>query len=274
LGVDKEEVTAGNGSDELLNIIAETFLKDGDKVLTLKPDFSMYKFYSELRRAKVKEYGVEVGAPLDINQIIKAARGVKIIFFSNPCNPTGAIIPREDVFKLASSVSALVVADEAYMDFSNQSVATLVKDLPNLIVMRTLSKAGGIASARLGFAVSNIKLSKLLKTVKSPYNVNLLSQCMGEATLEEAETFKLNIASIIEARNYLYESLAPLNVVLGSPFAAFKSEANFVYIKTPKAYEIRDLLKKNGIAIRAFSGALRITAGFRSETDEVIKFLV
>ncbi|MCL2630173.1 MAG: histidinol-phosphate transaminase [Firmicutes bacterium] len=268
LGVNENQVVVGNGSDELLSLIATAFLKDNGKVLTLKPDFPMYKFYSSLRRAEVCEEEKK-GTLAEIAKKVKP----DIIFFSNPCNPTGAVIKKEEVLNLLKETSALVVADEAYMDFCGESVVSYTKDFNNLIVTRTLSKAGGIASARVGFAVANEETISVLKAVKSPYNVNALSQAFAEAVLEDKEQFLKNIALIKASKESLFKGLSAIKTVLKSPFTPQESGANFIYIKTDKSGEIKQLLKEKGMAVRAFEGFLRINAGSESENKELLEVL-
>jgi histidinol-phosphate aminotransferase len=212
---------------------------------------------------------------LDADDLIEAIQKVKpkIVFFSNPCNPTGQIIKREKVLKIVSSTDAIVVCDEAYMDFANESVAGEIDKFKNLIVTRTLSKAGGIASARVGFALSNADIIKMLKTAKSPYNVNTLSQIFAKALLKNEGEINGNVAKLVEARNNLYLSLASLKTVLGSQFRPLTTFANFVCVITSKAQKIKNLLAEQGIAIRAFKDMIRISAGNENDIDELMQVL-
>jgi histidinol-phosphate aminotransferase len=275
LGVESENVVAGNGSDELLSLIAQVFLKDNDRVLTICPDFSMYKFYAELRRGVVIEYVSSADMLLDAEDFVEAVQKVKpkIVFFSNPCNPTGQIIVREKVLKIAACTDAVVVADEAYMDFANESVVADVCNYKNLVVTRTLSKAGGIAAARVGFAVANVDIINTLKVAKSPYNVNALSQILASILLKDLAKIKQNVAKLVDAKNWLYSNLASLKTVLGCPFKPLTSHANFVCCLTDKAQEVKELLKNNGIAIRAFKDMVRISAGTESEMQKLVEVL-
>ena len=147
-GVDPALVTAGNGSDEWLFIIATSFLMRGDKILTVEPDFSMYRFYGSLAEAENVVYKKKEDLSIDVDDLIVQVResGAKVVLFSNPCNPTSLGLRREEVRKLITSVSALVVLDEAYMDFWDQSLLGEVAQYDNLIILRTCSKAFGTVS--------------------------------------------------------------------------------------------------------------------------------
>lgn len=274
-GIPSELITAGNGSDELINVISEAFLKDGSKVVIIPPDFSMYAFYANLRRAETKNYTVKVDYSIDCGELVELLKNEKadMLIFSNPCNPTSRVINREEVLYIVKNAPCLVVIDEAYMDFSDQSVLDSVSDYPNLIVLRTMSKAFACAALRVGFAVANIDLTTILKAVKSPYNVNVVSQTLAKILLKYKEDAKSAVRCIIESRDKLYASLAEIKTVTGAPFEPLKPSANFVFIKTDKADEIYNKLLSDGIAVRYFDKRLRITAGSENENAEIIEKL-
>ena len=174
-GVSADYVTAGNGSDELISVIVGTFLSKGDKLLTVMPDFSMYGFYADLAGVTVitqeKNEDLNIGSGCALYQDSQAGKA-DCIMFSNPCNPTGQGLSREEVRRLVTSVDCLVVLDEAYMDFYTESLMGEAEQYDNLIILRTCSKALGLAAVRLGFAVANQTLTAVIRAAKSPYNVN------------------------------------------------------------------------------------------------------
>lgn len=272
--VDRANVVAGNGSDELINLIVEAFLKDGDTVLTLSPDFSMYRFYADLRRTKNVVLKTDIGVTPKVDDIINTIKVEKpnLVILSNPCNPTGEVIKKSEIIRLVNSVDCLMVIDEAYMDFSNQSIIEEIDKLPNTIVLRTLSKAFAAASLRLGFAISNANLTDILKKVKAPYNVNSVSQKFGCILLSNAKKYQEVIKEILRFRDELYCKFKGIKSLLGSEFKAYQSNANFIYIKTEKAVEIYEVLLQMGIAIRCFKSdnALRISVGNEAENMAVM----
>lgn len=271
--IDVDSVIAGNGSDELINLIIQVFIKDGDKVLTLAPDFSMYRFYSELRRASVVSINNPCDKPIDIDAFVGSIieENPKIVVFSNPCNPTGQVITRERIITLLRRCpKVLFVIDEAYMDFSDESVINITKDYSNVIVLRTMSKAYAVASIRLGFAVSNKELIRTLKKVKAPYNVNSVTQKLGSILLSRFEENKKRVEKIIEMRECLFNGLKKY---MGE-MKVYPSGGNFVFISSDRAKEIYEGLLDDGIAIRFFNNnTLRITAGNEEEQSALFSSL-
>ena len=176
---------------------------------------------------------------------------------------------RSEIVKILENTDALVIVDEAYMDFSTESVLDLVEEFDNLIVLKTSSKALGCAAIRLGFAVSSREIVKVLNALRPPYNLNSVTQAIGCAIFSEPEFIKESVSRIIESRNYLYQGIKSL--VNSKIEKIYESETNYIYIKTKFAKHIYEELCKRSILIRKFDNSLRITAGTISENDEVIK---
>ena len=169
-GVPQECVMAGSGSDEVISVLMNAFLQKGDTVLTVSPYFSMYAFYATLVECKVVTVPKKKDYTIDTDLLIETANreNARLIVFSNPCNPTGRVLKKEEVRRLITSVKSLVVLDEAYMDFSDQSLLAEFSQYDNLLILKTCSKAIGMASVRLGFAVGQERLIRVLQAVKSP----------------------------------------------------------------------------------------------------------
>lgn len=270
-GVNAELVVAGNGSDELISVILNAFTQRGDKILSSSPDFSMYAFYSGLIECPCISMPKRDDFTIDIDAIIETANkeNVRIIIFSNPCNPTSIGLDSKQVKKLISSVSALVVLDEAYMDFFGQSLVKEVPTFDNLIVLRTLSKAMGMAGVRLGFSFANQTLTNAIRLAKSPYNVNAVSQAIGCAVLGHTKYIQQSITRINASRDELLGELERLAKKTGkiTPIAA---DANFVFAKAVDAGELYADLMDSGIIIRRFGDYVRISAGRNLENVELI----
>lgn len=272
-GVDPQLVTAWNGSDESISIIMTAFLMSGDKVITLSEDFSMYRFYASIAEAELVTMQKREDLTIDIDALIAKSNEINanMIIFSNPCNPTSLGIKREEVLRLIESVNALVVLDEAYMDFWDQSLLSRVNDFDNLIILRTCSKAFGMASVRLGFSVANKVLTNALKAVKSPYNSNVLTQEIGSVVYGHPEIMRGYTENIIASRKELEAELKKLQAEYPEAFVIYDSCTNFVYLKTDDAKMIYEYLLENSIAIRYFkTGYLRITAGTAEENVAVV----
>lgn len=274
-GLSPDLVTAGNGSDELIFLIMSAFLMKGDNILILSPDFSMYNFYSSLVESTSLVLLKGDAFSIDIDNIIQQAKEekVKMIIFSNPCNPTSQGVPREEVERLIGSVDALVVVDEAYMDFWDQSLLPNVTNHDNLIILRTLSKAFGMAAIRLGFAVSAPPLQKVLMAAKSPYNVNAVTQAIGRVVLSHGEEMRAAIGKIVQSRDWLYALCKAVESEFPDQITVYPPCTNFVTIRTKQAGYIYDALLKEGIVVRGFSSFLRVTCGKEEENETFIKAL-
>ena len=269
-GLNPAFVTAGNGSDELIFLIESAFLEKGDKMLVVSPDFSMYQFYSSICEVECDTFIKNDALNIDVDALIDKVNrdDIKLLLFSNPCNPTGRGITAEQARKLVTSVNALVILDEAYMDFWDQSLLGEVGQYSNLIIFRTASKAIGSAALRLGFAVANETISRAVKAVKSPYNVNSFSQMAGTIVYRHKEMLENRLKALVKNRETLYNGLLELSK--NSDFVVYESVANFVFVKTGHAKEIFEYLKERSIVIRLMGGYLRITAGTGEEVAAVL----
>ena len=270
-GVDPEYVTAGNGSDELIFLIESAFLQKGDKMLVVAPDFSMYNFYSSICEVKCESFLKGEDLEIDVDALIDAvnSEGIDLVIFSNPCNPTGKGITRAEAEKLVSSVDALVILDEAYMDFWTESLLDKIGEYSNLIIFRTASKLVGAAALRLGFAVANPVISRAIKAVKSPYNVNSVSQAFGEIIYRNKEYLKNRQKTIVNCKEILYNGLVDI-AETQSDITVYSSVANFVFVKTGRSREIWEFLKGKSIVVRLMGEYLRITAGIENEVGAVL----
>ena len=212
---------------------------------------------------------------IDVDEVIRVCRekDIKLLIFSNPCNPTSLGLGREEVRRLITSVDALVVLDEAYMDFWDQSLLPEFDQYDNLLILRTCSKAFGGAALRLGFAVGALPLTNALKAVKSPYNLNSFTQAAGAALLRRKEESKAALAEILLSKKELLDGVKTLAERFPGEMEVFESDTNFVFIRTGKYAEIFRYMLEKGIAIRKFAGYLRITAGTREENRAVLDAL-
>ncbi|MCL1793253.1 MAG: aminotransferase class I/II-fold pyridoxal phosphate-dependent enzyme [Oscillospiraceae bacterium] len=279
--VDEKNIAAGNGSDELLNIIINAFLSKGDKILTFAPDFSMYAFYGDVIEAeviKVQKNGADNFA-IDFEKMEKKIReeNIKLAVFSNPCNPTGQLESKKTLEKFIKNANCAVVLDEVYMSFAddkkNRSFVYDFLEYPNLIVMKSLSKAVGLASVRVGFALSNEKFINAIKTLKSPFNLNAVSQKIAETALCYPDYFSGRLDEIKKNKKNLQKSLQIL-FEGKKDFKIYETETNFVLIETPKSKDIFDFLLQNKILVRNLEGKfLRITTGNAIENEKLAKCL-
>jgi len=260
-------VTAGNGSDEIITLILNCFLQSGNTLVTVSPDFSMYAFYAKLAELNVVTLKKQDNLQIDTDALIEAAKKADAVCFSNPCNPTSLGLPRSEVIRLIESApDCLIIVDEAYMDFWDESVLDLVTKYSNLIVLRTCSKAIGLAAARMGFAVMDSYKTGLLRAAKSPYNCDALSQTVCATILREQSLLQHCRDELIVQTQRLYSAVNEL--VRAYPDlleTVYPPRTNFIFLKTKYAKEIYEGLLRAGIAVRCFPDGLRICAGTRRE---------
>ena len=269
VGVTPDRIVAGDGSDELISLIINTFLCEGGRILILDPDFSMYTFYSEFSGCEVVKIEKADGENIDFSAVtgLIERENIKLVIFSNPCNPTGEMNARDEILALADKVKAVVVCDEAYMEFApvSQSVIADTESRDNLIVLKTVSKIG-LAGLRCGFAISNKELIAALKKTKSPYNLNSVTQKAVAVAMDHYSAIAQNVEAIKEVTAQMYTEIKPLEDKLG--FKMNKSHANFVYLRFTEAggaKKVHSFLKEKGISVRYSQNTLRITAGTKNE---------
>ena len=278
LGVKPELITVGNGSDELLTLITQVLMSKSEKLVYTAPDFSMYKCYGYLAEndciafQKDEHFNIDVDALIDLIQ----KEGARTVIFSNPCNPTGVGLPRKEVLRLVEGVpDCLVVVDEAYMEFWDQSVLDCVESYDNLMVLKTCSKSFRMAGIRCGLAIANPVLTNALRAAKSPYNVNSMTQAAAEALFEYHEELDAATRMVISSRDWLYSAVKALADRYPEKLSLLPTAANFVYVRFPEgqAKRIFEGMKSEGVVVRCMGDYLRITCGTEEENAEVVRLL-
>lgn len=273
--VQPENITVGNGSDEILNFAFMGFC-DGDTGVAY-PDIS-YGFYSVFARL----YGLwarEIPLREDFSIAAEDYCGLgKTVVIANPNAPTGLFLSLEEIEKIVMSNSEnVVIIDEAYIDFGGESAIPLTRKYPNLLVVQTFSKSRSLAGARLGFAVGSAELIVDLEKLRystNPYNINRLTQAAGCQALREFEYYNKNCKEIILNREYTVKKLEELG------FFCTDSKTNFVFAKSSKigGGELYKRLRQKGILVRHFGAPriedfVRITVGTRSQMETLISVL-
>jgi len=198
----------------------------------------------------------------------------KIIMLATPDNPTGTIIPRRDILSILET-GLPVVVDEAYYEFSGETVAPLVGKYENLMVFRTFSKWAGLAGLRIGYGIFPIKIADCLMRIKPPYNITMASLVAVKESLKDVDYLKGKVKEIIAERERLFAKLKKLGWIKPYP-----SQANFILCAVLKgqASELQQKLQKKGILVRYFDkpllkNSIRISVGKPEHTDAVIKAL-
>ena len=269
-------VTAGNGSDELISLLTSCFLDPGDTIVTLSQDFSMYAFYGSLYGLNVEVCEKNPDGTIDVDALIQFCKekNARALMFSNPCNPTSLGLGRTEVRRLLQSLDCLVILDEAYMDFWDESMMQEISNYESCVILKTCSKAIGLAGIRLGFMVASPKITRTLNAAKSPYNTDMIAQTIAQTVLGEQEYLRTQFADLRAKTAMLYESLLAVDRDYPDVFrAVYKPCTNFVFLTTDYADEIQFKLLEQSVAVRKFRGALRITAGSTEEQARLIKAL-
>ncbi|MBI4334798.1 MAG: histidinol-phosphate transaminase [Chloroflexi bacterium] len=275
VGVGEEHIVGGSGSDDLLELIVRLFVGPGDRVINCVPTFGMYSFLTGLYRGKIVDIKRDEDFELDSGNIRAAFnKKTKVVFVASPNNPSGNVTAAADIVSLLGS-NVIVVVDEAYAEFSGVSLASLVPEHDNLIVLRTFSKWAGLAGLRVGYGIFPRELVPYLMKIKQPYNVNCAAQVAALASLQDISYLRQNIANIVDERERLFQKLKSLSFLRPCP-----SRANFVLCQVlqGQAKGIQDKLKKKGIFVRYFDtpllrSYLRITVGKPAHTTALIKEL-
>lgn len=272
LGVPAAHILPGHGADELLDYLCRLFLRPGDAVVNCPPTFGMYEFDAALAAARVIEVWRGADYTLDVAGVERAVRGgenVKLLFLTSPNNPSGNWLPDADLRRLLD-LPLLVVLDEAYVEFADHpSRAPWVLERENLVVLRTFSKAAGIAGLRLGYGICPAWLMPHLWTFKQPYNVNVAASVAGLASLRHVDQIQRVVALLKAERARLFALLAATPCLRPHP-----SQANFILcdVVGRDARSLKLALQQRGILVRHYAkrgleNCIRVSVGRPEQTD-------
>ena len=268
-GFEPDEVIVGNGMDDLLSLAIRTFVDLSETVVTTYPTYTLYKTLADLHGAATAFH--ELGESFDLPESVFSVSG-RLFLLSNPNAPTGRLHPSSEVDRLCESFGGVVVVDEAYVDFAEETSIELAHKYGNVLVMRSMSKSFALAGMRIGFAVGAQELIDEMMKVKDSYNVNRLSQVAGWHALDDIETMRATADRVVASRAMLVESLEGLG------FDIVPSAANFVLAthRSVRARTIFDELNARRILVRYFDSprldnSLRISIGTNDEMESLIE---
>ncbi|HDN62351.1 MAG TPA: histidinol-phosphate transaminase [Candidatus Bathyarchaeota archaeon] len=274
LGVEESMVYVGNGLDEVMNTLFRTYLRRGSKVLIVEPTFGMYSYFTNLYGGELKTVLLNPDFSLNVEQIIEQSKDeISLVIVCSPNNPTGNQFPRDDLKRILE-IDALVVLDEAYVQFADYSMIDDVWNYENLAVMRTFSKVFGLAGIRCGYLVSNPEVIEYMNRATPPFHVNQLTQLIVKKALSMWSYFEGKVKEVIEERERLRKALAGLDGI-----KVYPSKTNFILVKIVKEGVTPRILKKKlmerKILIRdvsdkpLLSDCIRITVG-KPEHNELL----
>lgn len=272
-GINTNQIFIGNGSDEAIDLLFRAFCEPGkDKSYIFPPTYGMYAVSANINNIETVKINLTKDFQLpDYRDIKKEIDSKGLLFICSPNNPTGNEFSLDSIKEIASSFKGLVVVDEAYIDFSNSTSAiSLLDELPNLVILQTMSKAYGLAGLRLGMAFASKEVITVLNKIKPPYNVNTLSQAEGVKVLKNRKNVLDQINRLKSERTVLIEALSSIPSVK----KIYPSEANFLLVQFEDSDKIFATLRLKGIIIRnrtsEINNCLRITVG----TPEQNKVLI
>ncbi|MEB5705520.1 histidinol-phosphate transaminase [Pantoea anthophila] len=280
-GLTPEQVLVSRGADEAIELIMRAFCEPGqDAILFCPPTYGMYSVSAETIGIEYRTVPALDGWQLNLPAIAEQLEGVKVVYLCSPNNPTGNLINQEDIRQLLAMTAgkALVVADEAYIEFCPQATLTgWLKDYPHLVILRTLSKAFALAGLRCGFALANKPVIDLLMKVIAPYPLATpVADVAGQALSEQGiALMREHVAQLNASRGWLLDALAQLSCVE----QVFPSETNYVLARFTDSPKVFKTLWDQGIILRdqnknpGLSGCLRISIGTREECERVIAAL-
>jgi histidinol-phosphate aminotransferase len=277
LGLPPEEVLLTNGVDEAIHLLCDAYLEPEDEAIIGVPTFAMYEICAAATGASVISIppGEDFRFPTATVQARAANPKTRLIAIANPNNPTGAAASAEDLLSIARSApQAAVLVDEAYFEFYGNSLLEYVRQMPNLFVARTFSKAYGMAGFRVGVLVGAASQMQDLRRACSPYNVNGIALACLPAALADQEYIRRYVAEVRSSRSRLQEEFR----ALGIPF--WPSQANFVLAHIgPRHAEFVRNMKARAILVRDRSsdwgcdGCVRVTAGWQKHTERFLHAL-
>ena len=276
--VRQSQIFLGNGSDEAIDLVYRIFCRPGiDNVVAPAPTYGMYQVCADINDIEYRAVPLTDGYQLDM-PAMKAAidQNTKAIWLCSPNNPTGNVFAKDDLLWFLDNVNAMVVVDEAYIDFSDKgTMVEMLDKYPNLIVLQTFSKAWGQAAIRLGIALASEEVIGYFNKVKYPYNVNILTQKHALKVLEDVAKKERNVAEILVQRDVLRDLLLSVSCVK----EVYPSDANFLLCKVSDANAIYTYLQQKGIIVRnrnkvtLCANCLRITVGTPTENAEIYETL-
>ncbi|MDP7180252.1 MAG: histidinol-phosphate transaminase [Candidatus Woesearchaeota archaeon] len=278
INVSPQEILLTNASDEAIKVIYDTYIEKGDEIVIPIPTFTMFRVYADIAEAKVKSVSYAKNLTFPTKKVLDAiTKKTKILILVNPNNPTGTPIEKKDLFKIvekAAKTETIVIIDEAYYQFSEETALGLIGKFDNLFILQTFSKAYGLAGLRLGYIASDPDNIKNLKRVASPYSVNTAAMVAASTAIDDQDYLKWYVGEVKKGKKVLEEGLKQLKI------KTFPTTGNFLIANFgKKAIEIKDQLKEKGILVRDRShlpllkDCLRVSIGTSSQAKQFIQTL-
>jgi len=269
-GVPPAGITVGAGADEILDMLAKAYVGAGDPVVLSRPTYAMFRIVSEIAGGRVNAVPA-AGLDLDQDRFLRASAHARLTWLCNPNNPTGELLPVGFIETLAEGSPGVVAVDEAYFEFSGVTAAGLIERFPNLVLVRTLSKAFGLAGVRVGYALAGAPISAALRRVRPPGSISIVSEALGTHALRDQRGMIQRVSSIVAGRETLYGQLTRLGLEVRP------SAANFLLVRADDG--AASWLLRRGLVVRTFpsgsllAGFIRITVRTAEENARLVEAL-
>jgi histidinol-phosphate aminotransferase len=275
-GWPEEGILVGNGSNELIQASLSVTLGPGRRLAVPQPTFTLYKLMATTLQADVDQVFLDrENLTFDTDKLLESARKADVVVICSPNNPTGNILDREALLAVLKNARGIVLVDEAYHEFSGQTAVPLLSSHPNLVVLRTFSKAMSMAGLRFGYMMAHPEIAREIYKSKLPYNVNIFTLAAAEIILEKHDVLNRGISALVRERDRVFAELQKRPAI-----RPFPSKANFILLRTTKEpRELFDALYKQGVLIRDVSAyplleqCLRVSIGTPEENDRFLAAL-
>lgn len=273
-----ENIFLGNGSDEAIDLLIRIFCNPGtDNIIITDPTYGMYEVCAGINDVKVIKVLLNDDFTLNSERLLQAAdERSRMIFLCSPNNPTSNLLSESEIETVLEKFNGIVIVDEAYIDFSgSKGCLFLLPKFSNLVILRTFSKAWGLAGIRLGMAIADKTIINTLNKIKYPYNVNILTQSIANKYLDNIDKKNRWVSTLIKERNVIKERLKSFKMVQ----MVYPSDANFLLVKINSARNVYNFLKNKKLIVRDRSrvalcdDCLRITIGTKKENRELLRLL-
>ncbi len=276
LDLPSESIILGNGSDELIETIVRFFLGSNEEAISITPTFTMYQIIVTNQGNTFIDASLNDDFSLDVDGLLsKTSSKTRLCFICSPNNPTGNQFNFESIKQLLDKFRGIVIIDEAYVEYAPYSVRERITEYDNLIVLRTFSKAFGLAGLRIGYGLAHPKIASALKKLQLPFNINTFSLQLAIKLLDKREIVRTSITRLKTERERFYKKLTKIPGV-----KAFPSNANFLLVTTEKDTNMMcDKLMNHGILVRNLENilhlgrCLRVTVGLPEMNNKFLNIM-
>ena len=274
-GFPAEGIVIGNGSNEMIQTLIYALCDSGDSMVTVNPGFSIYKRTASIMNIAAREVQLRNDFSFDVDALIAAGKNARVMLLASPNNPTGTILSQDEIKQLAENFPGLLAVDEAYFEFSRETAQALIHELDNLVILRTFSKALGLAGLRIGYLMARTPMAELLRKARLPFSLGIFQLLAGEEILNRCDDVVKGADSIIQERERVFQGLQKIPEIDPVP-----SQANFILFacRSLSAFEVFTAMYTSGVLLRYFGASrlenmLRVTIGTPNENDVFLEKL-